>query len=98
MGGHGAIEVAKTVVEVADVAWTAMECCQHHRHNHDHDASADAADHASSEDDLESLRSENQRLRNLLQQNLKLLESLSDSPSLLNDCPPDVRFSYVLFR
>ncbi|EXB38418.1 hypothetical protein L484_022318 [Morus notabilis] len=90
MGGHGAIEVAKTVVEVADVAWTAMECCQHHRHNHDHDASADAADHASSGDDLESLRSENQRLRSLLQQNLKLLQSLSDSPSLLNDCPPDL--------
>lgn len=89
MGGHEAIEVAKTVMEVADVAWTAMECCNHYRLHHDHEASPDHASSAADED-LESLRSENRRLRDLLQQNLKLLQDLSDSPSLLKDCPPDL--------
>ncbi|PON48197.1 elongation factor [Trema orientale] len=90
MGGHEALEVAKTVMEVADVAWTAVECCHHYRHHHDHEASSGPTDHASSDDELDYLRSENLRLRNLLHQNLKLLQNLSDSPSLLNDCPPDL--------
>ena len=31
------MEVAKTVIEVADVAWKAMECVEHfHHHDHDH--------------------------------------------------------------
>ncbi|XP_062082999.1 uncharacterized protein LOC133789248 [Humulus lupulus] len=90
MGGREAIEVAKTVMEVADVAWTAMESCHKHRHHHDHDASAEPIQHASSEEELEYLRSENHRLRGLLHQNLKLLQNLSESPSMLNDCPPDL--------
>lgn len=94
MGGH-AIEVAKTVLEVADVAWTAMECGHHHLH---HDA--DHKDHEGakcvvSDKELEALRAENRRLRNSLEQNLKLLENLSESPSLLNDCPPDVSKFWV---
>lgn len=89
MGGHGTIEVAKTVLEVADVAWKAMETHQHHK-NHENKST----NPASSEEELESLRSENQRLRNLLEQNLKLLQNLSESPSLLHDCPPDVRLYY----
>ncbi len=89
MGGHGTIEVAKTVLEVADVAWKAIETHQHHK-NHENKGT----NTASSEEELESLRSENQRLRNLLEQNLKLLQNLSESPSLLNDCPPDVRLYY----
>lgn len=40
------------------------------------------------EEELESLRSENRRLT--LEQKLKLLQSLSESPSLLLDSPPDV--------
>lgn len=90
MGGHEALEVAKTVMEVADVAWTAMECCHNYRHHHDHEASAEPTRHASPEEELDYLRSENLRLRNLLSQNLKLLQNLSESPSLINDCPPDV--------
>uniref|UniRef100_A0A2N9HLX1 RRP15-like protein n=1 Tax=Fagus sylvatica TaxID=28930 RepID=A0A2N9HLX1_FAGSY len=85
MGGHGTIEVAKTVLEVADVAWKAMETHQHHK-NHENKST----NTASSEEELESMRSENQRLRNLLEQNLKLLQNLSESPSLLHDCPPDL--------
>ncbi|KAF5450737.1 hypothetical protein F2P56_031064 [Juglans regia] len=88
MGGHGAIEVAKTVLEVADVAWTAME--HHHHHHHEHDGTAHTKTETNSYDELESLRSENRRLRTLLEQNLKLLQDLSESPFSLNDCPPDL--------
>lgn len=88
MVGHVPVEVAKTVLEVADVAWTALESCHRHRNHHDHDA---ASEEASEERELESLRSENCRLRNLLQENLKLLQNLSESPCLLEDCPSDVR-------
>ncbi|XP_002513794.2 uncharacterized protein LOC8274107 [Ricinus communis] len=88
MKGHGAIEAAKTVIEVADVAWKAMEFTHHHQlHNGDHE---DHTKHVSIDEELESLRSENRRLKNQLEQNLKLLQNLSESPCLLNDCPPDL--------
>uniref|UniRef100_A0A5B6YHU7 Uncharacterized protein n=1 Tax=Davidia involucrata TaxID=16924 RepID=A0A5B6YHU7_DAVIN len=89
MVGHGTIEVAKTVLEVADVAWTAMECCHHHRHD-EHVAAGEHNNTEEEEEELESLRSENRRLRNLLEQNLKLLQNISESPCLLQDCPPDL--------
>ncbi|GMH21838.1 hypothetical protein Nepgr_023681 [Nepenthes gracilis] len=84
---HQALEVAKTVLEVAEVAWSAVEHFHHHhddRHNHE------TSNCCLSPEDLESLRSENNRLRELLEQNLKLLQNLSASPCLLNDCPPDL--------
>ncbi|KAJ7959125.1 Elongation factor 4 [Quillaja saponaria] len=91
MHGHGAMEVGKTVLEVADVAWTAMEC--HHRSHYKHDDNnhevTGEAKLSSVDEEFQSLRSENQRLRNVLEQNLKLLHKLSENPSLLNDCPPD---------
>ncbi|XVF39360.1 hypothetical protein PTKIN_Ptkin01aG0028500 [Pterospermum kingtungense] len=91
MGGHEAVKVAKTVLEVADVAWTAMECCHHHRHDHDdNDDSSKNHDNSKLEKELEALKSENRRLRNCLEQNLKLLNNLSESPALLHDCPPDL--------
>ncbi|RDX73125.1 hypothetical protein CR513_47305 [Mucuna pruriens] len=80
------VEVAKTVLEVADVAWTAVEQTHHLRHRIHPVA---AADDRPSDPDLESLRSENRRLRNLLDQNLKLLHNLSESPCFDN-CPPDL--------
>ena len=83
MRAHGAVEVAKTVIEVADVAWMALEKTHHHQHQEQNTATLD--------EELESLRSENRRLKNLLEQNLKLLQNLSESPSLSHDCPPDVR-------
>ncbi|GMI64841.1 hypothetical protein like AT1G44770 [Hibiscus trionum] len=88
MGGHEAVEVAKTVLEVADVAWTALECCHHHNHHHD-DAPRNH-ENSDLETELEMLKSENRRLRNQLEQNLKLLSNLSESPALLNGCPPDL--------
>ena len=91
-GGHGALEVAKTVMEVADVAWTAIERCHHHK------PSNDAAErNLTEEEQLEALRSENRRLRNLLEQNLDLLQQLSESHCLLKDCPPDVIHPFALF-
>lgn len=84
-GGHGALEVAKTVMEVADVAWSAIESCQHHKHS-----DGDAKGTLTEEQELEALRSENRRLRNSLEQNLDLLQKLSESHCLLKDCPPDV--------
>ena len=90
MRAHGAVEVAKTVIEVADVAWMALEKTHHHQH-HDHDHEHQEQNTATPDEELESLRSENRRLKNLLEQNLKLLQNLSQSPSLSHDCPPDVR-------
>ncbi|CAK9156936.1 unnamed protein product [Ilex paraguariensis] len=95
MVGHNPIEVAKTVLEVADVAWTAVECCQHLHHrdpheNHEGDGDSRDTTSLSEEEEFEALRAENQRLRNLLEQNLKLLQNLSESPCLLQDCPSDL--------
>ncbi|KAL2497218.1 hypothetical protein Adt_22768 [Abeliophyllum distichum] len=90
MPKHGSMEVAKTVLEVADVAWTAIET--HHRHYHHHlETPLLPTPPPGNEDlELESLRCENQRLRNLLQQNLTLFQNMSAAPSLLQNCPPDL--------
>ncbi|KAI4337803.1 hypothetical protein L6164_016178 [Bauhinia variegata] len=87
MGGHEALEVAKTVLEVADVAWATMECHHHIRH-HNHQVTDES--NLSSDEELKSLQSENRRLRDLLEQNLRLLHKISESPSFVNDCPPDL--------
>lgn len=77
----GTIKAAKTVMEMAEVALTAVECC-HKRH---------LLHETQEEQQLESLKSENRRLKKLLQENLKLLHNIAqDSASLLPDCPPDV--------
>ncbi|CAL1410246.1 unnamed protein product [Linum trigynum] len=94
VGSKAAIEVAKTVIEVADVAWTAMEF-GHHHHLHTHDqeetgTQAKAAESMSVDEELVALRSENRRLKSLLEHNLKLLQNLSESPPLMSDCPPDL--------
>ncbi|KAL3504154.1 hypothetical protein ACH5RR_033995 [Cinchona calisaya] len=96
MVSHASLEVAKTVLEVADVAWTAMECCHHYNHPHHHqettpsDPPLNPEKITEEEKELESLQSENQRLRILLERNLKLLENISQSPSLLQNCPSDL--------
>ncbi|KAL0369252.1 UNVERIFIED_CONTAM: hypothetical protein Scaly_1144100 [Sesamum calycinum] len=86
MVGHMSMEVAKTVLEVADVAWTAVECC----HNHHHETPPAPEVKERGDLDIEALRSENERLRKLLQNNLNLLQQISSSPTLLHDCPSDV--------
>lgn len=107
MVGRAPLEVAKTVLEVADVAWTAMECCHHHQHhgNNHHELHESAPPLDSSSDHergvdvekLEALRAENQRLRTLLEQNLNLLKNISES-SLSMDCPPDVLLLLLYYR
>ncbi|KAK4429661.1 hypothetical protein Salat_1266700 [Sesamum alatum] len=82
------MEVAKTVLEVADVAWAAVECC--HRHGH-HETLPSVPDiKESGESDMEALRSENERLHQLLEKNLTLLQQMSTSPTLLQKCPSDL--------
>ncbi|KAJ4917342.1 Uncharacterized protein Rs2_02892 [Raphanus sativus] len=96
MAGHHAIEVTKTVLEVADVAWTAVEVYhQHHHHDHhsdegeNHDESTNPITDPRDRE-LESLRQENLRLRTLLEANLKLFETLAESAALSHDCPKDI--------
>ncbi|KAL1192648.1 hypothetical protein V5N11_031700 [Cardamine amara subsp. amara] len=92
MTGHHAIEVTKTVLEVADVAWTAVETYHHHHHHHEdgenHESTNQITDPRDRE--LESLRQENRRLRTLLESNLKLFETLAESAALSHDCPKDL--------
>lgn len=92
MVGHVSMEVAKTVIEVADVAWTAVEHCQHHLHHDDPKPSPPE----SKELDIESVRAENERLRLLLEKNLNLLQEISSSPTLLNNCPSDVSNFFLI--
>ncbi|XP_010461449.1 PREDICTED: uncharacterized protein LOC104742179 isoform X1 [Camelina sativa] len=92
MTSHHAIEVTKTVLEVADVAWTAVETSHpHHHHNHDenHESTDSITDPRDRE--LKALRQENRRLRTLLEANLKLFETLAESAALSShDCPSDL--------
>lgn len=91
MGGSGTIKAAKTVMEMAEVALTAVECC--HKHHLLHETTP-----SDEEQQLESLRSENRRLKKLLQENLNLLHNIAlDSASLLPDCPSDVSISSTPF-
>lgn len=102
MAGHHAIEVTKTVLEVADVAWTAVEVYhQHHHHDHhsdegeNHDESTNPITDPRDRE-LEALRQENLRLRTLLEANLKLFETLAESAALSHDCPKDVSITKLI--
>ncbi|KVI08688.1 uncharacterized protein LOC112528301 [Cynara cardunculus var. scolymus] len=94
--GRITMETAKTVLEVAEVAFKAAEFShEHHPHlprNNEHQQKSDDDNQKKQvkEKELEALRLENQRLRGLLEQNLKLLQNISESPCLLEDCPPDL--------
>ncbi|CAI9114630.1 OLC1v1015394C4 [Oldenlandia corymbosa var. corymbosa] len=101
VGAAVPLEVARTVLEFADFTWTAMECSHHlHPHHPEHEKGTAPAtakgslesspEKSKDEQELEALRSENRRLRNLLEQNLKLLDSISQSP-VSQSCPPDLQ-------
>ncbi|KAK6115579.1 hypothetical protein DH2020_007848 [Rehmannia glutinosa] len=87
MVAHVSMEVAKTVLEVADVAWTAVEHCHHH---HRDTTPSQPEIKERGDFDIETLRSENERLRLLLEKNLNLLQQISSSPTLLHNCPSDL--------
>lgn len=97
--GRITMATAKTVMEVAEVAFKAAEFSHHHHphlhRNNEHQQKAADKDEKKQplevkENELEALRLENQRLRGLLEENLKLLQNISESPCLLEDCPPDL--------
>lgn len=99
------VESAKTVLEVAEVAFKAVEFSHNHpiHYNNNHQANSGDKNEATKplevkEKELEALISENQRLRDLLEQNLKLLQNISESPCLLEDCPPDVCVFYFYYH
>ncbi|KAG6516287.1 uncharacterized protein LOC121971706 [Zingiber officinale] len=77
--GHGiSVEVVGSMLEMADMAWHALE----------HRRERGVAVH----DDHESarLRDENLRLRTILSDNLALLQTIYNSPEVSLDCPPDL--------
>ncbi|KAF2608675.1 hypothetical protein F2Q68_00043078 [Brassica cretica] len=91
MAGHHAMEVTKTVLEVADVAWTAVEV--YHNHHSDEGENHEESTNPITDPrdrELEALRKENLRLRTLLEANLKLFETLAESAALSHDCPKDI--------
>nr|GEV84140.1 elongation factor 4 [Tanacetum cinerariifolium] len=83
--GRISIESAKTVLEVAELAFKTVEFSHNHPlpHKNEHY-------NVKKPSELEGLRMENEKLRALLQENVKLLQNISDSPCLLQDCPPDL--------
>lgn len=87
VGGHRvSMEVAKTVLEVADVAWTAVE----RRHHHHHGGDTETKPSHQQDTAAQTLTKENQRLRSLLQKNLHLLREISNSSALPDNCPSDL--------
>ncbi|XP_010926427.1 uncharacterized protein [Elaeis guineensis] len=81
MVGHGhaiPLEVVGTMIEMADVAWSALEYRRERK--------AEAAE----EDEIAQLKAENLRLKTVLADNLAVLQGLSKSPSISKDCPPDL--------
>uniref|UniRef100_A0A803LV07 Uncharacterized protein n=1 Tax=Chenopodium quinoa TaxID=63459 RepID=A0A803LV07_CHEQI len=89
--GHAkeAVEAAKIVVEVAELAWCAAELLHHNNHSDYPNNSAVESNAPLTVEEFEDIRTENRRLKELLEQNLKLFQKISSSPSLLQDCPPD---------
>ncbi|KAL9269665.1 hypothetical protein AKJ16_DCAP20245 [Drosera capensis] len=80
---HHAVEVAKTVIEVA---FSAVEKIHHlHDHKHDHGSESGSGKCCVSEEEL----AENRRLRELLEENLRVLERISASGGVEGECPSD---------
>jgi hypothetical protein len=88
VGTHGAIpmEVVGTMIEMADVAWHALD----HRKHRVKASPEKSPAAAMPEEELERLRSENLRLKSQLADNLAVLQSIYKVPSFSKDCPTDV--------
>ncbi|KAI3983897.1 hypothetical protein MKX01_011605 [Papaver californicum] len=96
-GINHSLEMVETVMGVAKVAFEAVEFKHNHldHHRDDHNKSEkDQQYHQAlsieEEKEIEALRYENHRLRNILEENLKLFQNISQSPSLTKDCPTDL--------
>ncbi|XP_031493048.1 uncharacterized protein LOC116259395 [Nymphaea colorata] len=84
-GAAHPLEVVETVLEVADVAWAALE------RRHDSKLCATAQEERLLVgEELERQRAENHRLRAILEENTRVFEALQRSLSLSKDCPDDL--------
>jgi hypothetical protein len=88
------LEVAHTLVEIAEVARYAYE----HRagHNPDHEDAATPPALSADGAEAERLRVENAILRARLADDLALLRELQGAPFVSQECPPDVSTSHLL--
>ncbi|KAI3909377.1 hypothetical protein MKW98_007901 [Papaver atlanticum] len=96
-GINHSLEMVETVMGVAKVAFEAVEFKHNHldHHHDDHNKSEKEQQYhqvlsIEEEKEIEALRFENHRLRNILEENLKLFQNISQSPSLTKDCPADL--------
>lgn len=81
MVGHGhaiPLEVVATMIEMADVAWNALE------HRRERRTLADG------EEEIMDLKLENERLRGVLAENLAVFQKLTQISDLSKDCPSDL--------
>ncbi|XP_020691681.1 uncharacterized protein LOC110106220 [Dendrobium catenatum] len=81
MVGHGhqiPLEVVGTMIEMADVAWNAIE------HRRERNVVLKV------EEEAARIRSENERLKTLLAENISVLQGISQASSLAKDCPADL--------
>lgn len=60
------------------MVWTAMKCIHHHPHCNHNEDEHEGTKCLMSDKELEALLAENWRMRSLLEQNIKLLENLSE--------------------
>ena len=90
------LEVAHTLVEIAEVARYAYE----HRagHNPAHDEATTPPALSADGAEAERLRAENAILRARLADDLVLLRELQAAPFVSQECPPDVSPSNILFN
>ncbi|XP_020681257.1 uncharacterized protein LOC110098697 [Dendrobium catenatum] len=72
------LEVMGSMIEVANVAWNALEHRQERKIVN------------AEEEEIARLHSENHRLKALLAENAPLLHEISQVPSLVNECPSDL--------
>ncbi|GAB2235227.1 hypothetical protein Drorol1_Dr00027722 [Drosera rotundifolia] len=93
---HHAVEVAKTVIEVAELAFSAVEKIHHlHDPNHNHGSESGSGKCCVWEEELEEIRAENRRLRDLLEENLRVLERISASGGVEGEFPSDLHKQLV---
>ena len=91
------LEVAHTLVEIAEVARYAYERRSGHNSTAHDDGASKPPAVAADTGEAERLRAENAILRARLADDLALLRELQGAPCVSQECPPDVSPSGLLF-
>lgn len=73
---HPTTQASNMEKKVLNTVWTAMKCIHHHPHCNHNEGEHEGTKCLMSDKELEALLAENWRMRNLLEQNIKLLENL----------------------